>query len=165
MGRKCTICSHAEIAGINAALVAGTSQGSIARRYHVQQPSLSRHMSAGHMSPALKAMKVKREETDQATARARLDALIDSAQAILDSAMKDGRPAVALQAVGQLRPLIEQLGKVTGEWAPDPLVTINLQSSPEWLAVRAVILSALMAYPEARACVSGRLLELEAGPS
>jgi hypothetical protein len=44
-----------------------------------------------------------------------------------------------------------------------PQVTLNLMASPKWLAVRDVILSALMAYPDARALVSGRLLELEAG--
>ena len=37
-------------------------------------------------------------------------------------------------------------------------------ASPEWLSVRDVILSALMQYPDARAAVSGRLPELEAGP-
>jgi hypothetical protein len=162
MGRKCSICTHAERKAIDAALVAGTSQCSIAKRYHVLQPSLSRHLSRGHLSPALKALKVDREQAADATARDRLDALIDSAQAVLDAAMKDGRPAVALQAVGQLRPLIEQLGKVTGEWAPDPLVTINLLQHPEGQQAIQIVMAELAAQPEIRARIAERL-QLEAG--
>ncbi len=63
--------------------------------------------------------------------------------------------------VKELRACLELSGRASGELNDRPQVTLNLMASPEWLAVRDVILSALMAYPEARATVSGRLLELE----
>jgi hypothetical protein len=42
-------------------------------------------------------------------------------------------------------------------------VTVNVLASAEWLVVREAVFGALTPYPEARAVVSGHLLELEAG--
>jgi hypothetical protein len=80
------------------------------------------------------------------------------------AAAGEGRTSQALAVVKELRACLELSGKATGELDTRPVTVVNLQTAPEWLAMRAVILSALMAYPEARAVVSGRLLELEAGP-
>ena len=81
----------------------------------------------------------------------------------LYAAAEDGKSGQALTVLREIRALLELLGKATGELDTRPLTVVNLQTSPEWLAVRDVILSALMACPEARATVSGRLLELESG--
>lgn len=159
----CTCCTHPDHAEIDAAIVAGESVRSIGSRFGVSPWAVSRHHTR-HMSPALVALQVEREQADAATARAQLENLIASAQAILDDAMKDGRPAVALQAVAQLRPLVETLGKVTGEWAPDPLVSINLLQHPEGQQAIQIVLAELADQPDVRRRIAERL-QLEAGPS
>ena len=70
----------------------------------------------------------------------------------------------ALDVLKELRLQLELLGKATGELDTRPVTVVNLQTAPEWLAMRAVILSALCAYPEARGRRGlRRLLRLEAG--
>ncbi len=81
------------------------------------------------------------------------------------TAAEEGKASQALAVLKELRSLLELLGKATGELDTRPVTVVNLMQAPEWLAVRAVVLSALAAYPDARAVVAGRLLELEAGPS
>ena len=79
------------------------------------------------------------------------------------AAAGEGRTSQALAVVKELRACLELSGKATGELNDRPQVTVNLMASPEWLSVRDVILAALLQYPDARAAVSGRLLELESG--
>jgi hypothetical protein len=87
--------------------------------------------------------------------------LIGVTSHILLTARQEGHPSTALAALRELRGQLELLGKATGELNDRPQVTINLLSSPEWLSVRSVIFSSLADYPDARAALSGRLLELE----
>lgn len=50
-----------------------------------------------------------------------------------------------------IKPIAELLGKTRGEIRPDPGSTVNvLVTSPDWIAARGRILSALAAHPEAR---------------
>ena len=79
------------------------------------------------------------------------------------AALAAGQTAQALNVLKERRGQHELLARLTSFLDSRPQVTVNLMASPEWLAVRDVILSALMQYPDARAAVSGRLLELEAG--
>jgi len=79
------------------------------------------------------------------------------------AALAAGQTAQALNVLKERRGQHELLARLTGVLDSRPQVTVNLMASPEWLAVRGVTLSALMQYPDARAAVSGRRLELEAG--
>lgn len=161
MASQCACCNHPEVDAIDAAIVAGDSLYKIANRFGMSHMSVKRH-KAGHLSPAIVAAKVEREQADLATARAELEDLIASARAILDGALADGRPTIALQAVVQLRPLVETLGKVTGEWAPDPLVSINLLALPEAQTAIQIVFAELHDQPLIRERIAERL-RLEAG--
>lgn len=64
-----------------------------------------------------------------------------------------------LKTAGQLQGQIDLLAQLLGELDKRPRV--NVLVSPEWLAVRSLIVEALMPFPEARSVVSARLLALE----
>jgi hypothetical protein len=162
MAPRCTICAHPERDGIDSELATGTTYMDIARRYEVGPESVRRH-AQNHLSPALAAVRAAREETEAADLVTRIEGLIARAELMFGAAAKGGQSAQALAVLKELRALLELWGKATGQLDERPTVTLNLMASPEWLAVRDVILSTLMAYPEARTAVSGRLLQLEAG--
>jgi len=162
MPRVCSICTHPEREQIDAALVSGVSLRDIAAKYPpLTLSALSRHHNR-HVSAALAAMQTAVQAKRHASLLDRVEGLIERAETLYTAASDEGKAAQALAVLKELRGLLELLGKATGELDTRPVTVVNLQTAPEWLAMRAVILSALMAYPEARACVSGRLLELEA---
>jgi len=164
MGRVCTICTHPERDAIDAALASGTAYSVVARQFEVGPESVRRHHGA-HLSPALAAMEAAQQETDSATALDRVTRLIGRVERVLDAAESEGKSGGVLSAAAQLRPLIELLAKLTHELDDRPQVTLNLMASEEYIAVRSAIFAALMQFPDARAEVAGRLLQLEAGSS
>lgn len=59
-----------------------------------------------------------------------------------------------LEAVATLKPVVELIGKATGQIKPDPGSQVNvLVTSPDWLALRERIAVALEPYPDALAAV------------
>jgi hypothetical protein len=110
-------------------------------------------------------MQAEREHEGATSLLNRVESLIGRTETLLECAEQDGKVSAALAAVRELRGLLELLGKVSGELDTRPQVTINLMASEEYIAVRSAIFAALMQYPDARAAVAGRLLQLEAGPS
>jgi hypothetical protein len=163
-GRSCTCCTHPDSAEIDAAIAAGESVRSIGKRFGVSPWAVSRHHTR-HLSPALTAVEVVAGEPGREALPERVERLYALAEAMYTEALAAGHGAQALNLLKEMRGQLELIGKATGELDTRPQVTVNLMASPEWLMVRDVILSSLMQYPEARACVSGRLLELEAGDS
>jgi hypothetical protein len=84
------------------------------------------------------------------------------ALSILDAAEKEGDARTALGAIREARANLELLARLEGELADNPQPG-DLLGSPEWLAIRAALLEALRAFPEARAEVAEKLLLLEEG--
>lgn len=162
MPRVCTVCVHPEREAIDAALVCGEAYTVIARTYEVGREAVRRHHHR-HLSAALAALDAPTQTGPRAPLSDRIETLIERCEAMFTAAAAEGRTSQALAVVKELRACLELSGKATGELREQPAVVVNLQTSPEWVQLRAVILSALMAYPEARAAVAGRLLELEAG--
>jgi hypothetical protein len=77
---------------------------------------------------------------------------------ILGKAEEAGELRTALGAIREARGNLELLAKLLGELDERPVVNLNL--SPEWLELRAVIVTALEPHPEARGAV---LRALESG--
>jgi hypothetical protein len=81
--------------------------------------------------------------------------LQERALAILDKAEEAGELRTALGAIREARGNLELLAKLLGELDERPVV--NLSVSPEWLELRAVIVTALEPHPEALRAVVGAL--------
>jgi hypothetical protein len=157
--RTCTVCVHDSRVEIDRALVAGEAFRNIAERFGTSATALHRHK--GEHLPAKLLMAQQAEEVAQA------DSLLDQvgdlqrrAYGILDKAEGAGDLRTALGAIREARGNLELLAKLLGEL--DERRVVNLNVSPEWLELRAVIVGALEPHPDARGAV---LRALEGGGS
>jgi len=156
----CKVCMHPDRPDIDAALVTGITNVDAAKRWGMSRDSIRRHRDA-HLSPALQAVAAHRETAGAKTALERMEALYEKASAVLDAASEEGKASLSLAAIRELRGIVELLAKLTGELDDRPQVQVlNVTASPEWDALRGVVLSALRPYPEAGRAVA---LALEAG--
>ena len=150
MPRRCTVCDHPQRHGIDEALVGGASYRSVAKRFGLSESAVYRHKTEHLPAHLLKA----REVEDAA----RADDLLEQvrhlqvhALDILERAEKAGDLRTALAAISQARGNLELLGKLAGELDERPVVNLNV--SPEWLELRAVMVGALEPHPQARVAV------------
>jgi len=158
MPRRCTICEHPKRDEINKALIETQNIAEIAKRYGVSYDSLFRHKQ-GHIPEALAKAQEAREI-------AKADSLLDQVRtlqgktlAILEEAEKTKNYLTALKAIREARGNLELLAKLLGELQEKQI--INILVAPEWLSLRAVILTALEPYPEAKQALSEALKEVE----
>ena len=160
MPRTCTICTHAERAAIDRALVQGLAFRHIAAQWDVSTGALQRHKDE-HV-PVLLTRAHDAEETARADdLLGELRELQATTLALLRKAEAAGKLGTAVMAIGEARRNLELLAKLIGQLDERPV--LNLLVSVEWLTLRAALLSALTPYPEARAAVADRLIELETG--
>src|SRR5215208_761205 len=150
MPRRCTVCDHTQRHGIDEALVGGNPYRSVAKRFALSESAVYRHKTEHLPAQLLKAREV--EEVAQA------DDLLDQvrnlqahALGILERAEKSGDLRTALAAISQARGNLELLGKLAGELDERPVVNLNV--SPQWLELRAVIVGALGPHPAAHRAV------------
>jgi hypothetical protein len=150
MPRRCTVCDHSERHSIDEALVTGAPYRSVAKRFRLSDSAAYRHKSKHLPAHLLKAKEV--EEVAQA------DDLLEQVRTlqahaldILERAEKAGDLRTALAAISQARGNLELLGKLAGELDERPVVNLNV--SPQWLELRALIVGALEPYSEARGAV------------
>lgn len=150
MPRRCTVCDHPERHSIDEALVSGAPYRSVAKRFELSESSVYRHKTEHLPAHLLKARDV--EEA------AKADDLLEQVRHlqgraidILERAEKAGDLRTALAAISQARGNLELLGKLAGELDERPVVNLNI--SPEWLELRAVIVGALEPHPAARRAV------------
>src|SRR3712207_3895958 len=140
MPRRCTACDHPERHSIDGALVTGAPYRSVAKRFGLSESAVYRHKTEHLPAHLLKAK--------EAGEVARADDLLDQvrnlqvhALEILERAEKAGDLRTALAAISQARGNLELLGKLAGELDERPVVNLNV--SPEWLELRAVLVGAL----------------------
>ena len=154
MPRSCTVCVHPKREEINRALVGGASNRSVASLHDVSEASVRRHK--GKHLPAKLVMAQAAEEVAEAdTLLDQVKGLQARAYALLDKAEEAGELRTALSAIREARGNLELLAKLLGELDERPVVNLNV--SPEWLELRAVIVTALEPHPEALGAVVGAL--------
>ncbi len=154
MPRSCNVCSHREREAIDEALVSGVAFPALVAQYRVSKDSLSRH-KANHL-PAKLVMAQAAEEVAQADdLLGQLNDLQARTLAILEAAESTDQHRTALSAIREARSNLELLAKLLGELDERPQV--NVLVSPEWLELRAVIVTALEPHPQALRAVVGAL--------
>jgi hypothetical protein len=150
MPRRCTVCDHPKRHSIDEALVTGAPYRSVAK-----QCGLSESAVYGHKVDHLPARLLKAKEVEEAVRADDLLEQVRNLQAhaldILAHAEKAGDLRTALAAISQARGNLELLGKLAGELDERPVVNLNI--SPEWLELRAVIVGALESHPAAHRAV------------
>src|SRR5215208_1564045 len=150
MPRRCTACDHPESHGIDEALVSGAPYRSVAKRFGLSESAVYRHKTEHLPAHLLKAREVEEAaRADDLLAQVRN--LQTHALDILERAEKSRDLRSALSAISQARGNLELLGKLAGELDERPVVNLNI--SPEWLELRAVIVGALEPHPAAHRAV------------
>jgi hypothetical protein len=156
--RSCTICEHPEREAIDRALVGEASNLSVSALFGVSESAIRRH-KANHL-PAKLVMARQAEEVAEADGLlSQVQDLQGRALGILDAAEGTGDLRTALGAIREARGNLELLAKLLGELDDRPVV--NVLVSAEWLELRAVVVDALEAHPEARGAVLRALEEVE----
>lgn len=156
----CKVCQHIERPEIDRQLASGGTNRGIGEKYGISKDSVRRHRER-HLAPALKSVSTRRETQGAVRASDRAEDLYQKASRILETAEDAGQGALALSAIKELRATVELLAKLSGELDERPQVNIvNVQQSPEWLAIQAQMMQALTAYPDARIAVAGALEEM-----
>src|SRR5918997_1142496 len=150
MPRACTVCEHPEREAIDRVLVGGASNRSAASLYDVSEASVRRHKS-NHLPAKLVMAERAAEVAEADTLLEQVKGLQGRAYAILEKAEENGELRTALGAIREARGNLELLAKLLGELDERP--QINLNVSPEWLELRAVIVTALEPHPEARGAI------------
>jgi uncharacterized protein YllA (UPF0747 family) len=158
MPRVCTICTHEQRPGINAALLNETPLRDIARRYATSKDALSRHRD--HLLRQLVKAQEQEDVSQAIDVVKQLKAINGATLAILKEARDEGNGELALKAVDRIQRQLELQAKLLGELQQEG--TINVSVSPEWLTLRAVLIQALQPYPEAARAVSKALIAGEA---
>lgn len=156
----CKVCTHIERPEIDRQLASGDTNRGIGEKYGIGKDSVRRHRER-HLAPALKSVSTRRETQGAVRASDRAEDLYQKASRILETAEEAGQGALALSAIKELRATVELLAKLSGELDDRPQVNIvNVQSSPEWLAIQAQMMQALTSYPDARIAVAGALEQM-----
>jgi hypothetical protein len=89
-----------------------------------------------------------------------LKAINGATLAILKEARADKNGELALKAVDRIQRQVELQAKLLGELQQEG--TVNVTVSPEWAALRAVVIAALRPYPDAAQAVTRALTAGEA---
>jgi predicted ArsR family transcriptional regulator len=160
MSRVCTICAHVERETIERAIVAQRSYRDIAGQFGVSDSAINRHLP--HV---LAAIMKEREDAQRNMAfdvLAQLKEVNDTTREILKECREaDGEGkkhnGMALFAIDRLQKQWELQAKIAGILDERAKVEINIAISAEWIAVRSVLLQALMPYPDARLAVVAAL--------
>jgi hypothetical protein len=156
MPRRCTVCNHPERHNIDGALVTGVPYRSVAKRFELSESAVYRHKTdhlPKHMVKAKEAEEVAQADDLLEQVRHLQTHALD----ILERAENAGDLRTALAAISQARGDLELLGKLAGKLDERPVVNLNV--SPEWLELRAVIVGALEPHPAAHRAVL-RALEI-----
>jgi hypothetical protein len=153
--RACSICSHPRRDEIDRDLVMGRrTQSEVARQIGCHQTSVSRHVR-NHLLPRVHRQALS--DTDLAD----FDVLTELKQLYIQmkNHLQRAEEADNWHAIRALhseaRRDLELLAKLVGQL--DEGAVANLAISPQWLEVRAVVLTSLAPYPEARRVVAQAL--------
>jgi hypothetical protein len=150
LSRSCTVCSHPDSVLINEELVLKrTANRRVAAQYGLTEQSIRRHRE--HIPEMLARSSLAEEVAEADSLLERLEDLHRRTEAILARVEETDNYGASLGAIREMRRNLELIGEVTKELDRTP--TINLHLNPQWLELRAVIVTALEPYTDARESV------------
>jgi hypothetical protein len=150
LSRSCTVCSHPDSVLINEELVLKrTANRRVAAQYGLTEQSIRRHRE--HIPEMLARSSLAEEVAEADSLLERLEDLHRRTEAILARVEETDNYGASLGAIREMRRNLELIGEVTKELDRTP--TINLHLNPQWLELRAVIVTALEPYTDARGAV------------
>ncbi len=158
MPQPCTICTHAERAAIDRALVAEVPLRDIAGQHGLSKSAVDRH-KAEHLPAHMVRAKEQEDVRSAIDVVKQLKAINAATIAILQEARASKQHTVALMAIDRVQRQIELQAKLLGELQQEG--SVNITINPQWVTIRAVLFSALQPWPEARAAVAAALLEVD----
>ena len=122
--------------------------------YDVSEAAVRRH-KANHLPAKLVMAQAAAEVAQADDLLDQLRGLQSRTLAILEAAEATSEHRTALGAIREARSNLELLAKLLGELDERPVVNLNI--SPEWLELRAVIVEALEPHPDALRAIVGAL--------
>lgn len=155
MPRTCTLCNHPERDAVDLALLAGEPYRRIASQFGVSEASIRRHKD--HLPGTLARAHEAAEAVSAGTLLDRLKGLHDETRAILKETREAKNHDLSLKALARLEKQLELEGRLLGELKEG--TTVHIYSSPEWVTLRGVIVTALLPYPDASQAVARALDE------
>ncbi len=150
MPRTCTICQHPQREALDLALVGGAALSETAALFRVSSDAVSRH-KANHLPAKLVLAEKAAEVAEADDLLSQVQGLQARTLAILEAAEASREHRTALTAIREARSNLELLAKLLGELDDRPRV--NVLISTEWLELRATLITALDAHPQARESV------------
>jgi hypothetical protein len=137
--------------------VAGEAFRNIAERFGTSVTALHRHKQ-DHLPVHLTQAHEAHEVAQADGLLAQLQALTQETRAILQEVRhgKGKDHAVALKAIGRLEKQLELHARLLGPLQAG--LTVNVVTSPAWLALRTTLLTALAPYPDAKDAVAAAIL-------
>lgn len=159
MGRSCTVCHHPDREEIDHALVGGRPMTTLAAEKDLSKDALRRHKDE-HLPASIVAVKDREVETHGQSLLQEIEWLISHLKEMAKNAEENGKQHLEISVLREFRQALELRGKATGELKETHSHEVNLLVSPEWLSIRAAIMSALEPFPEPKQIVIERIREL-----
>ncbi len=159
MPPTCRVCPREDRERIDAMLLRGVSTRSIAKQCEANPPSAAavlRHKA--HLSERIAKAADASEVAEGGRLLRKLQRLEERAEGLLTKAERKGQLAAGASLIRELRELLRLFGEISGELKGGTAVTVNLFQLPEWGDVQRRLLSALAAFPEAKAAAARALL-------
>jgi hypothetical protein len=150
MARACSVCQNELAHLVNVALVSRESYRAISRQYGLSKDALRRHAQE-HIPELLVKAREASERSEAGDLLEELRRIGERLERLSDLAEADGDYRTAIGGQGTLLKRVDLLARVRQIIQEAP--TVNLYLSPEWIELRAVIVTALDDHPDARESV------------
>lgn len=154
---RCAACESPDQEQLDKELRSGIALNRLAKRYGISRAALRAHR-LNHITPALVALRTERITNGVRKVADRIEEdLVLHTALILDAARRSRNMFMALKAIREQRANFELLARITGELDERAQVTVNLETTQEWIQIRQVVLEFI---PPARREEFARRLEL-----
>jgi hypothetical protein len=139
MPRRCTVCVHEKRKAIDRAIVGGSSNRDVARRFAVSKDAVDRHAKA-HISKAIEKAEAVREVAHGAGLLGDITAIRDKAAKLGEQAEEQGDLRTALTSVRELVRCTELLFRLGLEARSS--AASDISRNPVYLELQADLLAA-----------------------